>query len=225
MFFAFHVMGSCKLLCICISVSRQRNFKTRSLHILMANRPSGGLTKILADDFSYHESLENSRLQHGCLSGKHYRIDGSLYEAAVIDGRQNSNRQKIHNKIPSIKPIVIMMFILNIGKYSTLILVLFYQVTQGIPNSLYKVASTFWYLYLPMHCRRMLQSEKLQQPDSSSQLHAASQFYFCKLYCLKDWQWQCDLFSKECWYGKTKKESRLKPIKTDDSLLFLTWYS
>ena len=63
-------------------------------------------------------------------------IDGSLYEAAVIDGATKFQQAR-YITIPSIKPIVIMMFI---G--------LFYQVTQGIPNSLYKVASTFdTYIY------------------------------------------------------------------------------
>ena len=42
-------------------------------------------------------------------------IDGSLYEAAVIDGATKFQQAK-YITIPSIKPIVIMMFILNIGK-------------------------------------------------------------------------------------------------------------
>jgi ABC-type polysaccharide transport system permease subunit len=74
-------------------------------------------------------------------------IDGSLYEAAVIDGATKFQQAK-YITIPSIKPIVIMMFILNIGKIFYSDFGLFYQVTQGIPNSLYKVASTFdTYIY------------------------------------------------------------------------------
>lgn len=74
-------------------------------------------------------------------------IDGSLYEAAVIDGATKFQQAK-YITIPSIKPIVIMMFILNVGKIFYSDFGLFYQVTQGIPNSLYKVASTFdTYIY------------------------------------------------------------------------------
>ncbi len=74
-------------------------------------------------------------------------IDGSLYEAAVIDGATKFQQAK-YITIPSIKPIIVMMFILNVGKIFYSDFGLFYQVTQGIPNSLYKVASTFdTYLY------------------------------------------------------------------------------
>ena len=74
-------------------------------------------------------------------------IDGSLYEAAVIDGATKFQQAR-YITIPSIKPIVIMMFILNVGKIFYSDFGLFYQVTQGIPNSLYKVASTFdTYIY------------------------------------------------------------------------------
>ncbi|MFU0800547.1 MAG: ABC transporter permease subunit [Xylanivirga thermophila] len=68
-------------------------------------------------------------------------IDPSLYEAAVVDGA--TKWQQVKNiTIPSLKPIVIMMFILNTGKIFYSDFGLFYQVTRGIPASLYDVAST-----------------------------------------------------------------------------------
>lgn len=74
-------------------------------------------------------------------------IDGSLYEAAVIDGATKWQQTK-YITLPSIKSIVIMMFILNVGKIFYSDFGLFYQVTQGVPNSLYKAVSTFdTYIY------------------------------------------------------------------------------
>lgn len=74
-------------------------------------------------------------------------IDGSLYEAAVIDGASKLQQAK-YITLPSIKPIVIMMFILNVGKIFYSDFGLFYQVTQRVPNSLYTTVSTFdTYIY------------------------------------------------------------------------------
>lgn len=74
-------------------------------------------------------------------------IDGSLYEAAVIDGATKWQQTK-YITLPCIKSIVIMMFILNVGKIFYSDFGLFYQVTQGVPNSLYKTVSTFdTYIY------------------------------------------------------------------------------
>lgn len=69
-------------------------------------------------------------------------IDRSLYEAAVIDGA-SKRQQARYITLPSIKPLVIMMFILNVGKIFYSDFGLFYQVTQRIPNSLYNTVSTF----------------------------------------------------------------------------------
>lgn len=69
-------------------------------------------------------------------------IDSTLYEAALLDGASKWQQAK-YITIPSIKPMIIMMFILNIGKIFYSDFGLFYQVTQGVPNSLYNVASTF----------------------------------------------------------------------------------
>lgn len=68
-------------------------------------------------------------------------IDGTLYEAAVIDGASKWQQVK-YITIPSLKQIAIMMFILNVGKIFYSDFGLFYQVTQQIPGSLNSVAST-----------------------------------------------------------------------------------
>lgn len=69
-------------------------------------------------------------------------IDGSLYEAAMLDGA--SKWQQIrYITLPSIKSVMVMMFILSVGRIFYSDFGLFYQVTQGIPNSLNNVASTF----------------------------------------------------------------------------------
>ena len=69
-------------------------------------------------------------------------IDATLYGAAILDGATKWQQAKFIT-IPSIKPMIIMMFILNIGKIFYSDFGLFWQVTQGVPNSLYNVASTF----------------------------------------------------------------------------------
>lgn len=74
-------------------------------------------------------------------------VDSTYYEAAVIDGATKWKQVK-YITIPFIKPIVIMMFILNIGSIFSSDFGLFYQVTRGIPASLYNVASTIdTYIY------------------------------------------------------------------------------
>ena len=69
-------------------------------------------------------------------------IDTTLYEAAVMDGA-NKRQQVWHITLPCLKSVIIMMFILNVGHIFYSDFGLFYQVTQGVPNSLYNVASTF----------------------------------------------------------------------------------
>lgn len=68
-------------------------------------------------------------------------IDGTLYEAAVIDGATKWQQVK-YVTLPSIKTVVIMMFILNVGRIFYSDFGLFFQVTREIPGSLYNVAST-----------------------------------------------------------------------------------
>lgn len=73
-----------------------------------------------------------------CITG----IDQSLYEAAVIDGATKWQQAK-YITLPSLKTVMIMMFILNVGRIFYSDFGLFYQVTQQLPASLYNVASTF----------------------------------------------------------------------------------
>ena len=68
-------------------------------------------------------------------------IDPSLYEAAVVDGATQWQQVR-HITIPSLTPVIIMMFILNVGKIFYSDFGLFYQVTRGIPASLYDTVST-----------------------------------------------------------------------------------
>lgn len=69
-------------------------------------------------------------------------IDPSLYEAAVMDGA-NKKQQMRHITLPGIKPVFVMMLILDCGKIFNSDFGLFYQVTGGIPASLYETVSTF----------------------------------------------------------------------------------
>ena len=69
-------------------------------------------------------------------------IDSTLYEAAMLDGATKWQQTR-HIPLPSLKPIIVMMFILNVGHIFYSDFGLFWQLTQGIPNSLYNVASTF----------------------------------------------------------------------------------
>ena len=69
-------------------------------------------------------------------------IDESLYEAAMLDGASKWQQAK-YITIPLLKTVIVMMFILSVGGIFASDFGLFYQTTQGVPNSLYKVASTF----------------------------------------------------------------------------------
>lgn len=69
-------------------------------------------------------------------------IDHSLYEAAMLDGASKWQQAK-YITLPMLKTIIIVMFILSVGRIFYSDFGLFWQVTQGVPNSLHKVASTF----------------------------------------------------------------------------------
>ena len=74
-------------------------------------------------------------------------IDPSLYEAAQIDGASKWQQARFIT-MPCIKPVLIMMLILDVGKIFYSDFGLFYQATGGIPASLYNVSSTFdTYIY------------------------------------------------------------------------------
>ena len=57
-------------------------------------------------------------------------IDNSLYEAAMLDGASKT-QQALYVTLPSLKPIIIMMFILAVGRIFSSDFGLFYQVSQG----------------------------------------------------------------------------------------------
>ena len=74
-------------------------------------------------------------------------IDSTYYEAAMIDGASKWQQVK-YITLPCLKPIIIMMFILSVGRIFYSDFGLFYQITQRVPSSLYNVASTFdTYIY------------------------------------------------------------------------------
>lgn len=69
-------------------------------------------------------------------------IDTSLYEAAVLDGASKWQQAK-YVTLPSLKPIIIMMFILAVGRIFSSDFGLFYQVTQGAKQPITPVVATF----------------------------------------------------------------------------------
>lgn len=69
-------------------------------------------------------------------------IDQSLYEAAVLDGASKFQQAR-YITIPSIRPIIIMMFILSVGRIFSTDFGLFYQVTRGAQFPLDGVTTTF----------------------------------------------------------------------------------
>ena len=68
-------------------------------------------------------------------------IDKSFYEAAAIDGA-NKFQQIRYITLPALRPIIMVMFILSVGKIFYTDFGLFYQVTQQIPGSLADTVST-----------------------------------------------------------------------------------
>ncbi len=78
-------------------------------------------------------------------------IDQELYDAASVDGASKF-QQAIHVTLPCIRVTIIILFILSVGSLFRSDFGLFYQVTQGLPSALNKVASTFdTYIYLAMY--------------------------------------------------------------------------
>ena len=69
-------------------------------------------------------------------------IDTSLYEAAVLDGASKWQQAK-YITLPSLQSIIIMMFILAVGRIFSSDFGLFYQVTQGAKQPLTSIVATF----------------------------------------------------------------------------------
>ena len=69
-------------------------------------------------------------------------VPTDLIEAAEIDGATRWHKIKCIT-LPLLKSTVVTMTLLSIGRIFYSDFGLFYQVTQGVPNSLYNVASTF----------------------------------------------------------------------------------
>lgn len=68
-------------------------------------------------------------------------IDTSLYEAAVLDGATKYQQAK-YITLPSLRPIIIMMFILSVGRIVSTDFGLFYQITRGANFPLTNVVAT-----------------------------------------------------------------------------------
>jgi len=68
-------------------------------------------------------------------------IDQTLYEAAVIDGA-NKKQQTRYITLPCLKNVIIMMFILNVGKIFYSDFGLFYQLSQGAKGSIFNSVAT-----------------------------------------------------------------------------------
>ena len=68
-------------------------------------------------------------------------IDTTLYEAAVMDGA-NKWQQVKYITLPSLKAVIIMMFILNVGKIFYSDFGLFYQLSRGAKGSIFVTTAT-----------------------------------------------------------------------------------
>lgn len=69
-------------------------------------------------------------------------IDTSLYEAAVLDGASKFQQAR-YITLPSLQPIIIMMFILAVGRIFSSDFGLFYQVTRGANVMIADAVTTF----------------------------------------------------------------------------------
>ena len=69
-------------------------------------------------------------------------IDTNLYEAAVLDGASKWQQAR-YITLPALQPIIIMMFILAVGRIFSSDFGLFFQVTQGAKQPLTPIVATF----------------------------------------------------------------------------------
>ena len=69
-------------------------------------------------------------------------IDTSLYEAAVLDGASKSQQAR-YITLPSLRPMIVLMFIMAVGHIFNSDFGLFYQVTRGAGQPLTPMVATF----------------------------------------------------------------------------------
>ena len=69
-------------------------------------------------------------------------IDSTMYEAAVLDGASKTQQAR-YITLPSLRPIMIIMFILAVGHIFSSDFGLFYQVTRGANQPLTPIVATF----------------------------------------------------------------------------------
>ncbi len=69
-------------------------------------------------------------------------IDSTLYEAAVLDGASKFQQAR-YVTLPSLKPIIIMMFIMSLGSIFSTDIGLFYVTTRGANQPLTPMVATF----------------------------------------------------------------------------------
>lgn len=93
-------------------------------------------------------------------------IDSSLYEAAVLDGASKFQQAR-YITIPSLRPIIIMMFILAVGGIFSSDFGLFFQVSRGAKQPLTDIVAT-----LDVQVYQMLKSSSVTLGQTS----AASMF-------------------------------------------------
>ncbi|MGI5856038.1 MAG: ABC transporter permease [Candidatus Merdivicinus sp.] len=105
-------------------------------------------------------------------------IDGSLYEAAVIDGA-GKWQQARYITLPILKTTIIMMFILNIGGIVRSDFGLFYQVPRA-SNSLYPVTET-----IDVFIYKMLKNQP--SPNMASAAAFLQSVLGCALILLSNW--------------------------------------
>ena len=104
-------------------------------------------------------------------------IDPSLYEAAVMDGATKWQQTK-HITMPCIKPVLIMMLILDAGKIFYSDFGLFYQATVE-----YRRPCTTLHLHL-IHIFTK-QSSRAHQLERQQRLHSSSLYAVVQLFCLQ----------------------------------------
>ena len=104
-------------------------------------------------------------------------IDQSLYEAAVMDGATKW-QQAIHITLPSIKPVFIMMLILDCGKIFNSDFGLFYQVTEKFHSHCIQLYLHLIRIFIRRSSPRRRRLEELRRHPSSRRSAVALRFFW-----------------------------------------------